>query len=30
MEPQQLDWIANFIWFIADDVLRNLKARVRQ
>ena len=22
MEPRQLDWIANFIWGIADDVLR--------
>jgi type I restriction enzyme M protein len=24
MEPPQLNWIANFIWGIADDVLRDL------
>ncbi|MEF8730109.1 MAG: class I SAM-dependent DNA methyltransferase [Accumulibacter sp.] len=27
MEPQQLNWIANFIWGIADDVLRDLYVR---
>jgi len=27
MEPQQLNWIANFIWSIADDVLRDLYVR---
>ena len=27
MEPQQLTWIANFIWGIADDVLRDLYVR---
>jgi len=27
MEPQQLSWIANFIWGIADDVLRDLYVR---
>ncbi|MCG3201472.1 MAG: hypothetical protein NFCOHLIN_01342 [Gammaproteobacteria bacterium] len=27
MEPQQLNWIANFIWGIADDVLRDLYIR---
>ena len=27
MEPQQLAWIANFIWGIADDVLRDLYVR---
>jgi type I restriction-modification system DNA methylase subunit len=27
MEPIQLNWIANFIWSIADDVLRDLYVR---
>jgi type I restriction enzyme M protein len=27
MEPQQLNWIANYIWGIADDVLRDLYVR---
>ena len=27
MESQQLTWIANFIWGIADDVLRDLYVR---
>ena len=27
MEPTQLSWIANFIWGIADDVLRDLYVR---
>jgi len=27
MGPQQLNWIANFIWSIADDVLRDLYVR---
>src|SRR5665213_1626579 len=27
MESQQLSWIANFIWGIADDVLRDLYVR---
>ena len=27
MEQQQLNWIANFIWGIADDVLRDLYVR---
>jgi type I restriction enzyme M protein len=27
MQPQQLAWIANFIWGIADDVLRDLYVR---
>jgi type I restriction enzyme M protein len=27
MEPAQLNWIANFIWGIADDVLRDLFKR---
>ena len=27
MEPSQLNWIANFIWGIADDVLRDLYVR---
>jgi len=27
MEPQQTNWIANFIWGIADDVLRDLYVR---
>ena len=27
MEPQQLNWITNFIWGIADDVLRDLYVR---
>ena len=27
MEPTQLNWIANFIWSIADDVLRDLYVR---
>jgi len=27
MEPHQLNWIANFIWGIADDVLRDLYVR---
>lgn len=27
MEPQQLNWIASFIWGIADDVLRDLYVR---
>ncbi|MBE7523173.1 MAG: SAM-dependent DNA methyltransferase [Burkholderiales bacterium] len=27
MEPTQLNWIANFIWGIADDVLRDLYVR---
>jgi len=27
MEAQQLNWIANFIWGIADDVLRDLYVR---
>ena len=27
MEPGQLSWIANFIWSIADDVLRDLYVR---
>ena len=27
MEPNQLSWIANFIWGIADDVLRDLYVR---
>jgi hypothetical protein len=27
MEPQQLNWIANFIWSIAADVLRDLYVR---
>jgi type I restriction enzyme M protein len=27
MEPHQLNWLANFIWGIADDVLRDLYVR---
>ena len=27
MEPQNLNWIANFIWGIADDVLRDIYVR---
>ena len=27
MEEQQLNWIANFIWVIADDVLRDVYVR---
>src|SRR5207249_3127795 len=27
MEPNQLSWITNFIWGIADDVLRDLYVR---
>jgi type I restriction enzyme M protein len=27
MEQSQLNWIANFIWGIADDVLRDLYVR---
>ncbi len=27
MEQAQLNWIANFIWGIADDVLRDLYVR---
>src|SRR5579872_7326420 len=27
MDSRQLDWIANFIWDIADDVLRDLYVR---
>ncbi|MEA2604656.1 MAG: type restriction enzyme protein [Acidobacteriota bacterium] len=27
MEPSQLNWIVNFIWGIADDVLRDLYVR---
>lgn len=27
MEPTQLNWIANFIWGIADEVLRDLYVR---
>src|SRR5512145_544346 len=27
MEQSQLNWIANFIWGIADDVLRDLDVR---
>ena len=27
MEPNQLSWITNFIWSIADDVLRDLYVR---
>ncbi len=27
MDPSQLHWIANFIWGIADDVLRDLYVR---
>ena len=27
MEPSPLNWIANFIWGIADDVLRDLYVR---
>jgi hypothetical protein len=27
MEPSQLNWIANFIWGIADDVPRDLYVR---
>ncbi|MGA2957541.1 MAG: hypothetical protein ABSF48_17690 [Thermodesulfobacteriota bacterium] len=27
MEPSQLNWVANFIWGIADDVLRDLYVR---
>lgn len=27
MEQGQLNWIANFIWDIADDVLRDLYVR---
>lgn len=27
MEPSQLNWIANFIWGIADDVLRDIYVR---
>jgi type I restriction enzyme M protein len=27
VEPTQLNWIANFIWGIADDVLRDLYVR---
>ncbi|MGH8566624.1 MAG: hypothetical protein ACREXU_01075 [Gammaproteobacteria bacterium] len=27
MEPPQLNWIARFIWGIADDVLRDLYVR---
>jgi type I restriction enzyme M protein len=27
MEEQQLNWIANFIWGIADDVLRDVYVR---
>lgn len=29
MEQGQLNWIANFIWGIADDVLRNLYVRAK-
>jgi len=27
MEPGQLNWITNYIWGIADDVLRDLYVR---
>ncbi len=27
MEPQQLNWVANFLWNIADDVLRDVYVR---
>ena len=27
MDSTQLNWIANFIWSIADDVLRNIYTR---
>jgi type I restriction-modification system DNA methylase subunit len=27
MEPSKLNWIANFIWGIADDILRDLYVR---
>ena len=27
MQPPDLNWIANFIWGIADDVLRDLYVR---
>ena len=30
LEENRLNWIANFIWGIADDVLRDLKARASQ
>jgi len=30
MEQPQLNWITNFIWGIADDVLRDLKHRPTQ
>jgi len=30
MEQGQLTWIANFIWGIADDVLRDLYVRGKQ
>jgi type I restriction enzyme M protein len=29
MEQGQLNWVANFIWGIADDVLRDLYVRIR-
>jgi type I restriction enzyme M protein len=29
MKPTDLNWIANFIWGIADDVLRDLYVRGR-
>lgn len=29
MEPMQLNWIVNFIWGIADDVLRDLYVRCK-
>jgi len=28
MEQGQLNWIANFIWGIADEVLRNVYVRL--
>ena len=30
MDDNTLSWIANFIWGIADDVLRDLYVRGRQ
>ena len=30
MQPTQLTWITNYIWGIADDVLRDLKSRANR
>jgi type I restriction enzyme M protein len=29
MDQSQLNWLANFIWNIADDVLRDVNSRGR-